>query len=383
MSEHHSIRTAQSTATDTRQAVAEFHAQVMQENVGCILFFCSSQYDLDVLAEEMNRRFAGIPVVGCTTAGEIGPAGYCSHSLSGASFPSDSFSVVVGLLQDLKCFEFASAHAFLQTQLKRLEMANPAATGDNSFAFMLIDGLSVREEAVASFLQTALGRIPLVGGSAGDDQRFSRTRIFHDGAFHSDCAALLLISTPFPFQPFKTQHFTRKDERLVVTEADPESRVVREINGLPAAREYARVIGVPLDDLKSFHFASSPVVVVIDGTDYVRSIQKVNPDGSLTFFCAIEEGLVLRVAQGIDLMNNLNAAFDSLSESLGPVQTVLTCDCILRNLEITQKGQKSRVGQVFQQHNAVGFSTYGEQYGGVHMNQTLTGIAIGSDIARR
>jgi hypothetical protein len=25
----------------------------------------------------------------------------------------------------------------------------------------------------------------------------------------------------------------------------------------------------------------------------------------------------------------------------------------------------------------VGFNTYGEQYGGVHVNQTLTGVAIG------
>lgn len=382
MREHHPIRTAQSTAADTRQAVAEFHEQVMEEEVACVLFFCSSQYDLDVLAEEMNRRFAGIPVVGCTTAGEIGPAGYCSHSLSGASFPSDSFSIVTGLLQDLKRFDFSNAHAFLQTQLKQLETVAPAANGDNTFAFMLIDGLSVREETVASFLQTALGRIPLVGGSAGDDQHFSRTRIFHEGAFHSDCAALMLISTPFPFRPFKTQHFTRKDERLVVTEADPERRIVLEINGLPAAAEYARVIGVPLDDLKAFHFANSPVVVVIDGTDYVRSIQKVNPDGSLTFFCAIEEGLVLRVAQGIDLMSNLREAFDALTQSLGTLQTVLACDCILRNLEITQNGQKPLVGEVFQRNNAIGFSTYGEQYGGVHMNQTLTGIAIGTEIPR-
>ena len=50
-----------------------------------------------------------------------------------------------------------------------------------------------------------------------------------------------------------------------------------------------------MHDLNSVPFADSPFVVKIDGANYVRSIQKVNPDGSLTFFCAIEEGLVLRV----------------------------------------------------------------------------------------
>jgi hypothetical protein len=36
------------------------------------------------------------------------------------------------------------------------------------------------------------------------------------------------------------------------------------------------------------------------------------------------------------------------------------------------------VGELFQRNNTVGFSTYGEQYGGVHVNQTFTGIAIGT-----
>ena len=75
------IRMAQSCATEARQAVEEFHAAVVQPNMELVIFFCSSEYDLDVLVAEINRLFAGIQVVGCTTAGEIGPAGYHHHSL--------------------------------------------------------------------------------------------------------------------------------------------------------------------------------------------------------------------------------------------------------------------------------------------------------------
>jgi hypothetical protein len=46
-------------------------------------------------------------------------------------------------------------------------------------------------------------------------------------------------------------------------------------------------------------------------------------------------------------------------------------------LEISKDGLKERVTDLFRRHNAVGFSTYGEQLGGVHMNQTLTGLAFG------
>jgi hypothetical protein len=124
-------------------------------------------------------------------------------------------------------------------------------------------------------------------------------------------------------------------------------------------------------------FAASPVVVLIDGENYVRSIQKANPDGSLTFFCAIEEGLVLRVAQGLDLVKNLDHAFAEIRAAIGPPQLVIGCDCILRKLEIAQQGLGGDVAALFRDNNVTGFDTYGEQFGGVHVNQTFTGIAIG------
>jgi hypothetical protein len=377
MSDQH-IRRAQSCATEARQAVYEFHAAVSQPDMELVVFFCSSEYDLDVLAAEMSRLFAGIQVVGCTTAGEIGPAGYRSHSLSGASFSVGSCMAVSGLLDHLSQFDIARGHDLAQTLLQRLESKTPQASPDNSFALLLIDGLSVREEPVAHDLQYALGKITLFGGSAGDDLKFVQTCVYSDGRFHSDSAALILISTSLPFKIFMTQHFVSTDKRLVVTEADPARRIVKEINGLPAAAEYARLVGVDVNDLNPMRFSASPVVVKIGSTDYVRSIQKVNTDGSLTFFCAIEEGVVFRMAHGVDLVNNLEQTFDTIRAEIGPPQLVFGCDCILRNLEVSQNGLKDRVGEIFRRNNTIGFSSYGEQFHGVHVNQTFTGCAIGA-----
>lgn len=342
-----------------------------------VVFFCSSHYDREILAEEMNRQFPGVQVVGCTTAGEIGPLGYRERSLVGASFPAATCTAVSGHLDQLQQFEIKQGLALAQAMLGQLENAAPAVNPDNTFAFLLIDGLSRREEPVAHALQNALGDIHLFGGSAGDDLHLEHTWVFHDGAFHSDSAMLLLVSTELPFRIFKTQHFVSESERLVVTSADASRRLVKEINCLPAAAEYARIVGTTADALDPTRFASRPVVVVIDGTDYVRSIQKANPDGSLTFYCAIEEGLVLRVVRGVDLLGNLQHTFAELHAEIGPPQFVFACDCILRNLEVTQAGVKDAVAQIFRDNNAIGFSTYGEQFHGVHVNQTLTGIAIG------
>src|SRR5690242_6464289 len=66
------IRTGHSCAPDPRQAVLELHAALAQPNPALVLFFCSSDYDLDALGTELTRRFPGVPLAGCTTAGELG-----------------------------------------------------------------------------------------------------------------------------------------------------------------------------------------------------------------------------------------------------------------------------------------------------------------------
>ncbi len=378
MSIRQQIRTAQSYAADPREAVREFHAAVAQPDMELVLFFCSSEYDLELVAAEMARLFVGVQVVGCTTAGEIGPAGYRQNSLTGASLPADVCTAVVGHIGNLNRFEMARGHLFAQSLLQQLQAQAPHATPNDSFAFLLIDGLSTREELVTRALQHSLGRIPIFGGSAGDGLRFGKTYVYYEGSFHTDSAVLILSTTSLPFTIFKTQHFISTNERMVVTAADARKRIVREINGLPAAEAYARLVGVDVDDLDPMRFAASPVVVLINGMDYVRAIQKVNPDGSLTFYCAIEEGLVLRVVHGVDLVENLTQTLLRVEKQVGMPQVVFGCDCVLRNLEIIQFGLKERVAHLLGKYNTVGFNTYGEQFGGVHVNQTFVGIAIGS-----
>jgi hypothetical protein len=373
----HSCLSAHSRVLDAVQAVRELHAGLAQPDMALVLFFCSSLYDLDALAGEMKACFGDVTVVGCTTAGEFGPEGYLDHSISGVSFSAQHFSAVAGIQKNLKDFDIDGGRRFSHALRECLEARTPDTLPGSGFALMLVDGLAVKEELVARAFQDGIGEFPLVGGSAGDGLDFGKTWVYFDGAFHADSALLVLARTSFPVHPFKTQHFSCLAERLVVTEADAARRIVKEINGLPAAAEYARLAGVTVESLSPHAFAASPVVVVIDGTDYVRSIQSANPDGSLTFYCAIEEGLVFRVACCTDLVANLEQAVVQIHNAVGTPQLVLGFDCILRNLEMRQRGLKDAVGQVFMREHFVGFSTYGEQLWGVHVNQTLTGLAIG------
>jgi len=341
-----------------------------------VVFFCSSQYDLDILASEINACFHGVPVIGCTTAGEIGPAGYCKHSISGFSLPADNFSAAVGHLESLDSFNPVAASSMVSRLTSKL--GNKAEThASHRFALQLIDGLSNQEEIITQTFQRALGGIALFGGSAGDDLRIEKTFVFSGHAFRCNSTALAIVETEYPFTVFKTQNFIGGQQRYVVTEADAETRTIYELNGEPAAQVYARATGVAFKALEDRHFSDFPVVVRIHGMDYVRSIQKANRDGSLTFYCAIERGLILRIGQSIDFTGNLVSVLDNVRSKVGEPQLLIACDCVLRQLEMKEKGWQPEVEELFAKNNTVGFSTYGEQFMGIHMNQTLSGLAIG------
>jgi hypothetical protein len=373
-----SIRKGSSTSRDPAQAAQDLHDAIWQPNIAFATFYCAADYDLPALGAEIAKRFGDVNLVGCTTAGEITPEGYVNGALTGLSIAGQEFRAVTHRFDGLQGFELSDGEKFARDLVSAASTRGEVPTPADSFALLLIDGLSNREEAVVSTLSRALRGISLFGGSAADGTRFAKTFLYHAGEFRTDVALLTLVTTTSPFMVFKTQHFVPSSEKMVITGADPARRIVTEINGEPAGREYARVVGLEVDELTPLIFSAHPVVVQVGGVHYVRSIQKVNDDESLTFFCAIDEGIVLTVARGIDMAQNLASAFDEVRAKIGMPELVIGCDCILRHLEIEQKELRAAMSRILVDNNVVGFSTYGEQFNAMHVNQTFTGVAIGA-----
>jgi len=373
-----SIRKGTSQSRDPVQAARELHAALDQPGIKFALFYCPAYIDLETLAAELHKCFNDVDLIGCTTAGEITPLGYLEGALTGVSLASPALDVATQLIQ-LESFDSHAAGAEVSALLQQLGTRNnaPASPAD-TFAFLLIDGLALQEEQVVSCVHQHLRGIELIGGSAADDVRFNATYVYYQGKFHRHCALLSVVRTDQPFMAFRTQHFVQSRQRMVVTKADPARRIVYAINGLPAAREFARLVNVPIDELSAMVFATHPVVVRVGGQYFVRSIAHMNDDESLTFFCAIDEGIVLTIAQGVDMVENLQQAFVQVRAAMGVPQLVLGCDCILRRLEIERSGIKEQIGRIFIDNNVIGFVTYGEQFNAMHVNQTFTGLAIGT-----
>lgn len=372
------VRVAVSRGLDTDEVTSRLIDDLRQPDIALILFFTSTCFDLERIAPRLRAEWPNAEIAGCTTTREIGPGGYTANSIVGISFAAPDFSAVTCRIDDLPDFGIARSQPMVQDALAALDARTAAgAPPMRTFALLLIDGLSRSEERVVSALQSVLGSIPILGGSAGDDLRFQRTWVYQGDTFHDRSAVLVLVSTRYAFEVFKTEHFVASSRRMVVTGANPTERIVTGINGRPAATEYARLIGVEPEGLTPAVFAAHPLVVRSGGGNYVRSIQQVGTDGSLTFMCAIDEGMVLRIAEDTGIVADLEERLTSLRARLGPLQLVIGCECILRFLELEQKGLIGQAGQILSDNNVVGFCTYGEQYQSMHINQTFTGVAIG------
>jgi len=366
------VRRGLTLAEEPRLAVRQLREAIEQPGMAAVVLFCSPSYDLRALGAAVREAFP-CPVIGCTTSGQIGPDGYQRGGAVAASLAGGDVSLHLSLIRPLsECHRRAlEVGGEVRTRLEQ----QPAHL--RSFGLLLVDGLSGCEEGLAAALYQSLGSVPLVGGSAGDDLRFERTAVYWEGEFLSDAAVLALFETSVEFAAFKVQDIVPTDRKLVITAADATRRVVKEIDGLPAARAYADLLGVARDRLDASVYSQYPLLLRIGAEQYVRSVQRVNPDGSLAFFCAIEEGLVLRVGEIRDPLASLERGLREVTGAVGEPALVVGCDCILRRLEQERRQLDTRAGEILAAHRVVGFSTYGEQFDALHLNQTFTGIALG------
>jgi hypothetical protein len=338
-----------------------------------LIVLVSPAGDLQAISGTLREQLNADHIIGARTAGEICIAGYSESRVVVLGFPSSHFEATKRLIPELdKRNEIQFGREILKD---RQAIQSKRPDFKNEFAFLMTDGLSMREETLVLAISAALGSTQLFGGSSGDGLRFESAPISFDGEVYENAAVLLLVRSCCKIRIFREGHFTPSEKRLVVTGAIPEERLVTEINAEPAAPEYARVVGIDPAKLSPFIFASHPIVVSVGDQHHVRAIQKVEDNNHLRFFSSIDEGMVLTVAKPLNIGNHLESVLESLNQPEEP-DLIFVCDCILRRLEAEQNNQLKRMSALLSKHRVYGFSTYGEQYNMLHVNQTLTGMAI-------
>ncbi|WP_253717290.1 FIST N-terminal domain-containing protein [Sphingomonas sp. AP4-R1] len=372
------VRAASSDLADPVGAIEAVFRELDPLSLAGLILFCSSRYDLAAVADAISERSEGITVIGCTSSGEISPEGISEGTITAIGFPAEHFAMSAMRFEALDQFDTGHAHrAVRELVASAAEHSRHLGPDISRAALFLVDGLSHREEMLTVTVQDALGEIPLIGGSSGDGLDFRETFVLHEGAFRRDAALVAILSSTHRMQAFRSQHYKPGKVKMVITGADPVDRIVHEVNAEPAAQEYARLAGVSIAELGPEVFASHPPMVRAGGEYYCRSIQSANPDGSLTFYCAIDEGVVLTLGEAHDVMHELEGLFDRLDEAVGGIDRVIGFDCVLNSVDLRQRQLRRDVSNLFAARRVVGFNTYGEQFHALHVNQSFSGLAIG------
>jgi len=367
-----------SHAGDAGDAVAEIAAGIGDRALAGGLLFCSNRFDRSELARAIAAHMPAIPLVGCSSAGELTARGYDSDSLLFIGFPAEDFSLAALRFTDLDRIDVPAAQGAIRQLVATERHAHGGRDAPlHQVALVFVDGLSHREEVLTMTVQDALGEIQLIGGSSGDGLAFRETGVLHEGVFLRDAAVIALLSSRRPMHVFWSNHYAPGPAKMVITEADPESRTVYEINSAPAAAEYRRLIGMPEGPLDAHVFAAHPPMVRIGGKYHVRSIQSVNADCSLTFYCAIDTGIVLTIGEPIERIESMERLIGEVTGHVGAIDHVIGFDCVLNRLDAEQRQLTQDVSRFYEKHRILGFNTYGEQFHSVHMNQTFSGLAIG------
>ena len=377
-----SVARAGSESLDPVIAARDIYNALAPCEAACVVFYCCTRYPLEQLSKELNRYFGDIPVIGCTSAGEITPDGCRKHSISAFALSKHHFAVETVLIENLAAFSERDADVLVNSMLDKLrsKSVSPGPVEQHSFGMTLLDGLSIREELVIDALNLSMQDIPLVGGSAGDDQHFVDTQVYCNGRFYSSAAVFMLINTNCYFNVFSHHHLAPDNDKLVVTQTAPGQRVVEEFNAEPAALEYCRINGLKLEDLNSEVFAMHPLAVQIGDHLYIRSIQQVNDDLSLTFFCAIDAGILLTKMKSSGLHAHSTMILNDIRRNVGDIELLIGFDCIHRRAEIDKYELEDTMSELYRANHVIGFNTYGEQINGLHLNHTFTGVAIGAPI---
>lgn len=358
---------------DAADPMARLAAGLGRGPFALVLLFLSPEADLPALAVQSASAFPAEWVAGCTTAGEITRGGYQSGGIVAIGFPAAHFAaeaLVFTGLSRRKGPDLAAAMLAARQRLARDHSHLPA-----ELAVLLVDGLSIREDELAAALAAGAGGMPLVGGSAGDGARFEETFVLWQGQLLRDASVLCMLRGNCDLRPFSLDHLEPTETRMVVTDADPETRLVRRINSEPAAQEYARLLGRDPGVLDSSTFAANPLVVRLGPRHHVRAIQRVTPAGEMVFYSAIDEGVVLSLARPRDLASHLDEGLAALGRTARPI-SILAFDCILRRVEAEEKQMSGRIASILRDHPIAGFNTYGEQVGPMHLNQTISGFAF-------
>ena len=381
-----SVKTGYSNNKNESLAVQEVLQQVKQVDLKCVVFFVSSHYDQLKFSEAINSyaarddAYKDVEFVGCTSAGEFTEQGFMKESVTAMGFASPELAVGVGIGKQISGNPIGAAKKAVEKACFQLGITVDDVNSSNYTGLVLIDGLQSVEEYIMLGVSKIARNLPVAGGSAGDDFDFKKTIIHARGKTYENAMLLLIFKTDIPIRIVQTSSYLPTTKKLKITKADLDNRIVYEFNGRPAADEYARALGISVEELTADFFMKHPLALSFEDEYYIRSILKVlKEEGALLFFSHITEGMHVTIMQPGQIVQETKDVIKKIQDEMQDISAIIAFNCIMRYRESERQGNLTQLIKELSIAPLIGFNTYGEQYNGMHVNQTMTLIVFGNN----
>lgn len=376
-----------SGGTDAREAGTQAAVAAVQgPEPKLLVVFCSGAYDLQALLDGVRIVAPDVPLVGCSTAGEIATHGPEDASVVVMAFGGAGFDVATAAAS---CADGRLRDAGADVA------ACVAAVADRPHKVLLLltDGLAGDQQEIVRGVYGVVGAaVPLVGGCAGDDLAMIATQQLHGGQVLSGSVVAAALASDAPFG-IGVRHGWRRvgDPMLITRSADNR---VEAIDDRPALDVYLERLGAPpeaaTDPAAFTRFAlTHPLGLARRGEEeQVRFVAEADFDSrALVCIAEVPQGGLAWFMEGNadSVLSATDAATREALEPLGdaPPLGMVAFDCIARRGVLGEEGIRDEVERIAS-HAAgapvAGFYTYGEiarrrGLAGFH-NQTLVVLAV-------
>lgn len=356
-----------SSDSNPKEAGAEACRQALAKvsNPELFIVFSSSKFDQKEMLSGVKEVSKDVPLIGCSTAGEITSAGAAEGSVAVMAIQSDSVDFTIGKGGDLKT-GVREAGAQLAKDI------TGRAKDKVNCLLMLTDVLNGNGAEVVRGIQDILGSDALiVGGAAGDDFSFKQTFEYYNDDISSSTVVGVGLSGNVGIGIGVRHGWVSIGMPMKATKS--EGAVLKELDGRPAVSIYEDYFGKKAEELREEPLAklaiTYPLGMSVEGSDelLIRDPITVDAEGAITCAAEIPEGAEVRLMIGSKeeaIVAAKDAAQKALAQLAGKTPRVaIIFNCIARrklfgryaNDEIT-----AIQGILGKDVPVIGFYTYGE-----------------------
>jgi hypothetical protein len=340
-------------------------AALIHDDAKLLIVFSSVSADLPALIGQVRSRSGGVPLIGCTTAGEIAPKGPRDGSIVVTALGGDGFAVgtaaAAGASDDLRAAGARAARC----------LPSPASH-PHQVLLLLTDGLATDQEDIVRGAYSVLGAgVPMVGGCAADGLRMTRTFQFHGDRVLTDSVVAAGIASTGPIGIGVRHGWRPVGEPMLVTASGPNQVVT--LDGRPALDVFFERLGAGAGEVGPEDFPGLALMHPFglsrhSGEEQVRFITSADfATRSLSCTARVPQGSLVWLMEGDagGVLDATDAASNASLAALGgvPPLGMLAFDCVARRSALGDQGIEQEIGRIAAIAGAApfaGFYSYGE-----------------------